>query len=422
MTKQYFYCYKPLYLLALILLFSCSNVSNSNNEFCITFPYTLSIQDVLDGSSPGQPPTLSQIADSIEYVKLGLVNGRPLGRISNVKVSNNHIFLTTVNDGALMFSRNGEYLRTLGSIGKGPGEYAQALDVIPIDIERKLVVKAYPLGDFPIYGYDGKFVHRLGRHYGGSRTTTYLKGGLLSGDDLGFFSRKSGFMLLSRTLDGDTVFFRQSHHDDFLNTDSWKRLQYYIITRITPYNTDTVLVLENAVDTIFSFNGKELSPRYILDIGKYNGSYTDRLTQPTKAVAEASTQYIFFFETQAHLFVQMLVRNKPWLVWLDKQTGLTQGKQYPVEFWPKSTNGIARIDKTFLPNDYDGGPDFYPRATMSNRLGVAWYYAHELMELESPSSREATNSDAQRRLASMVENLTMEDNPVIIIVHYKGGE
>jgi hypothetical protein len=421
MTKQYFYCYKPLYLMALILLFSCSNVSNSNNEFSITFPYTLSIQDVLDGNSPGQPPTLSQIADSIEYVKLGLVDGKPLGQIFNVRVTSNNIFLTTVNEPALMFSRNGEFITRLGKLGRGPAEYVSALDVVPIESKGVVAVKAYPLGDFPVYNYSGQMEKRLSR-VEGSRNIEVLNGTKVYSEDMGFFTTKDGYMILSRDLNGDTVFFSKSHHDDFLNTDSWKRLQYYIITRITPYNTDTVLVLENAVDTIFSFNGKELSPRYILDIGKYNGSYADRLTQPTKAIAEASTQYIFFFETQAHLFVQMLVRNKPWLVWLDKQTGLTQGKQYPVEFWPKSTNGIARIDKTFLPNDYDGGPDFYPRAIMSNRLGVAWYYAHELMELESPSSREATNSDAQRRLASLVENLTMEDNPVIMIVHYKGGE
>ncbi len=408
--------------MVLILLFSCSNVSNSKNEFSLSFPYTLSIKKVLNGSSPGLPPSLSQIADSIEYVKLGLVGGKLLGRISNVKVTQSHIFLTTVNEGALMFNRSGEFITRLGKLGKGPGEYSQALGVVPVEGKGLVAVKAYPLGDFPIYDYDGEFVHRLGRHDGGSNTTTYFKGGLLSGDDLGFFSRKTGYMLLSRTLDDDTLFFRQSHHDDFLNTNSWKKLQHYIGTWISPYNVDTVLVYENAVDTIFSFNGKELAPRYILDIGKYNGKYTDRLTLPTKAVAEASTQYIFFFETQAHLFVQMLVRNKPWLVWLDKQTGLTQGKQYPVEFWPETTLGIARSDKTFLPNDYDGGPDFWPRTTMSSRLGVSWFYAYELMDMESPSTRVASNKVAQSRLDSMVENLTMEDNPVIMIVHYKGRQ
>lgn len=101
---------KSRYLLLIVLLvLSC----NSTNKDLYQFdPKTITESKI----------ALSEIADDIFYIPLD--NSFPIGLIYEPQYFiNNSIYLSAVNIGIMVFDRNGKFLRKIGSIGRGPGEY-----------------------------------------------------------------------------------------------------------------------------------------------------------------------------------------------------------------------------------------------------------------------------------------------------------
>ena len=102
---------KKLIVLFLILfsLLSCKSPDNSLFHFD---PRTLKENEI----------TLSEIADDITYITLD--NSFPIGFIYDTfEFLNSSICLSAKDIGILTFNRDGKFLRKIGGIGRGPGEY-----------------------------------------------------------------------------------------------------------------------------------------------------------------------------------------------------------------------------------------------------------------------------------------------------------
>jgi hypothetical protein len=80
---------------------------------------------------------LSEIADEISYIPLD--NIYPLGPIhSNFTFLENSIYFSVTYTGILEFSRNGKFIRKIGKIGRGPGEYTSYIH-FSVDEEKGLI-------------------------------------------------------------------------------------------------------------------------------------------------------------------------------------------------------------------------------------------------------------------------------------------
>jgi hypothetical protein len=95
----------------MVLLISCKK---KDAELFVFDPKSLTENEI----------TLSEIADDINYVPLSC--NFPM---SDISTSHNPMFVKNcfyqfdLNNGILVFSRDGTFLRRIGSIGRGPGEY-----------------------------------------------------------------------------------------------------------------------------------------------------------------------------------------------------------------------------------------------------------------------------------------------------------
>lgn len=145
---------KELIFLLLASLFTIHSCSSNNTE-----------QDVFvfDPSKdyPEFPLALNDVAD-IRYVKFG-------GEEDGVFIStlwdwglyiddcHNRIFADNFLIGVMEFDTDGNFLRKLGRLGNGPGEYGTTFFYVQPDKER---VGVYDLGreKFLIYNYDGSFL------------------------------------------------------------------------------------------------------------------------------------------------------------------------------------------------------------------------------------------------------------------------
>ena len=91
---------------------------------------------VIDTSNNTQV-CLSEIAEKIDRVELEVTDKSLIREVRYVEILNNHFFIHHgVLDEVLMFDVNGRFIKQVGRIGRGPGEYTDVLK-IAVDMDRQ---------------------------------------------------------------------------------------------------------------------------------------------------------------------------------------------------------------------------------------------------------------------------------------------
>ncbi len=117
-------------------------------------------------ASSGDCVNYSDFVDSISYIQLHGMGGKPIAEISNIRFADSVIVAFDENSQrVMMFDGRGKYLRDIGARGNGHGEYIRCLQ-IDLDREKRNVL-LYDIvkGSVLKYGYDGGFLGQdsLGR-------------------------------------------------------------------------------------------------------------------------------------------------------------------------------------------------------------------------------------------------------------------
>lgn len=104
----------------------------------------------LDQKFESKPILLSQLVDSVEIVPLESNVDSYIPRLKDIFISTNFIALTSGSDypnfaSVKLFSRKGDFIRSIGKRGGGPGEY---------------VNPAQMMKTFPVNGCQGDFVRK----------------------------------------------------------------------------------------------------------------------------------------------------------------------------------------------------------------------------------------------------------------------
>lgn len=129
----------------IILFFILCSCKSNNNSFIEIDPMDFHEEDIF----------LSKIADDISYIKLD--NKYLLGLINDYKIVNKKIYLQAKDIGILIYDRNGEFLKKIGSIGRGPGEYASGVPFTVDETTGTIYVK--DRGDIiKVYSNCGAFI------------------------------------------------------------------------------------------------------------------------------------------------------------------------------------------------------------------------------------------------------------------------
>ena len=101
---------------------------------------------------------LSEIAEKVDVVKLETTENSLVNTIRSVEILNNHYI---INHGTLvellMFDLNGQFVKRIGRIGRGPGEY---LGVGAIAVDRERLLLSSRMG-IMVFDGDGTFVQNV---------------------------------------------------------------------------------------------------------------------------------------------------------------------------------------------------------------------------------------------------------------------
>ena len=138
--------------IVIVILISCN--SSPENKF-FTIPVDSAVETNL---------LLSEIVENIEAVELELTDNSLLNaqRITRILYKDNIIIKQ--RNTVMLFDKTGKFIRQIGSIGQGPGEFVGIQD-IAVDFENKHLFILAVEGKIICYDFDGNFIKKSPNNY-----------------------------------------------------------------------------------------------------------------------------------------------------------------------------------------------------------------------------------------------------------------
>ncbi len=335
---------------------------------------------------------LSEFTDSIEYLKLETNDSCFLKKIDQLFTVKNELF---ISDGERLFvfnRNNGDFIRKIGKIGNGPGEYHEVEDFVIFPNIDRIFITDLKGGRVHIFDLHGRFVDRYRPSYPPfkvNRIGSTLVG-LYSYPDFIFnkmhslhfsdINWKNEEVLIDRANTGIT----ESMHNKIPST-SRSILEYY---------NDTLTYWEFENDTIYK----------ILNSNTYKIAYI--LNFPSNDSKKSFTKFSNIIESKKYIFFLQ---------------GVNFTKQEIVHcIYNKPSKEISSIKFPFLIkkmqlrggiiNDIDNGWPFLPVGQTNQNELFCYFFKHELdLYLEK-------RKDVDHKIPEKVLNSKFIDNPVIMLI------
>lgn len=352
---------------------------------------------------------LSDAVCDVEYIKLETINQSLLPFITRVEVSGDFVFLSeSPFNNVFMFNKEGGFIRKLGKIGQGPGEYALGRSFACND--SLIYIQTNWLNKIRIYSW---------------KDNSY-KNDIYNTDDVSNIYALSNnvvcalvtrgaqieriFTALVITNNNDTI----SYLCPDLNFESLRKSSKHVLTNgINSWQTkDYVNVYEFNNDTIYKITASGIFPRYTLRLGKYKMPETIFYNLNERFKEEPGYFSIYSFaESKDFLYIKFNYEKQDWYVQYDKINSTTK-------FWK------LRNDPDYgsgFYNDIDGGPIVFLRHIKGDYLWrtIDYELAQEYLTEEHFSSMEVKFPEKQAELIKLIKELKEDDNPILALYKLK---
>lgn len=401
MKAQFFYLPSLI-----IILTSCNNpgiskkINNETNSALL--PYHIDLEGNMKNI---KPVLLSSIGKKIEYIPLETTANSLVGSLNGVGLSLAKIIfsdsLIFISDGEklLQFERSGKFIKQIGTVGRGPGQYLEPINFCIDEKKRK------------IYIINGRSVMEFDFNGQYKRSSQYEWSSVL-------------FMPLDTA---NFIFYLSSFPDQTNNTAySWyiTDLQCKPVTKLvnfhkrvnrgarigwTPLYTfnKSAHFMEFCADTLFFLKNGSPEPYSLFNLGNIKMDPDPVPTSDPREDYNRLNQKLwprFINESDRCMFLTL------W--W-----GFSDSARYCV--YNKQTLQTTFLKNKSFSNDLDGGPSFWPKYIYNDSILVDFIYADKLLkfinEKQSVRSKEKESGKSDR-LELLGKQLTETSNPVLIIL------
>jgi hypothetical protein len=416
-------------LICSVILFGCNNSASKKQEQLKVLEIDSSSIEIIEDKYPKiiniardfkneKEFKLSDIASNIEYVKLETTADSYIGGgNSTIHLDNKYIYIYSQKR-LLQFSRNGKFVKEIGRNGRGPGEFPGSKGITVDKKKKSIYIIANYLAKVLEYNYEsGEF---LGSFPIDKRAGSSMIPGVFQAvvtDTFAVLShpmtqfRKDYFFAQIVDIKGNIVHNQKSH---IYSTDDKEKIK----ERSLPAGNQTwkigneIRFFEYLNDTIYSFINDQFKPSYIFNLGKYKGDFDVMVKikdeRKSKSIAVRS-----FAETSGYLLFKCLFDNKWILSMYNKQTGR----------FSKVSNSQTKYG--LIRNDIDGGLPFWPRFSNLGEQKQEWIALRSAIDMkqkltnEFMATSEAKYPDKKAGLQKFLNELKVDDNPVLMIVKLK---
>lgn len=386
----------------------------------------------------------SELFDSVNLIPLETNERCLIGKIDKVLYHNNMILILDkiVAKSVFMFDKHGGFVRKIGKIGRGPGEYISPAEMVINPYADEILIYDNAKAVIMAYGMDGEFRHETKLE---NRIESF---GIFNTDKLALYFNfnkndnidvlpKHNLHIVDRELD--------ILHKGFDRTNS--NIPALEGTNNLSLSQDDLLFHPSFDDKIYRISANSIIPVYRFDFGKQalDENAINSLTanannakETLEAIASGGKAYIRdFFQTDNYIILNVahdqLIKN----VFYSKRTGKV--KVATIFFNDKyglipGTNDFSGFDgdfaiSYFLPNEV---PLQYYKELMNGSIGDEKYIANEM--LKSLNRQSKTEDDCFHRMRKFFDNmayrptakeqsnimgLTEESNPVLLLYSIK---
>jgi len=430
------------FIIVLFIFISCSSKEETVHENNDIPKINLSEVDEEVGILP-----LSDVAKNVEIVKLETNNSCLIGRIADVKVTDNDIWIVHWNDQRVYrFSREGKFLNTIGKIGEGPDEYIRIWGFAVNSKTEEIYI--FPTTKCAlIYNYEGDFLRE------GSQTridelfscypeytnfiTFYDQDIILSQhlylmrptspDSLWSLAWADEKLNIKKTLKNPSYLNREQDIIDNSHISSSEEFINYWIdepTSIELYNNELTFKFSDT-DTIYLYDKEkeEVTPQYIINSSEEKGDYGS-----IHQIAKDKSAFNYFtilnyLSSKDYLYLHANKGNSIYTYRYNKKNKLISVKKQNVEIKSRRFSSAQMhylSDERFLlTNDINGG-DFYVRYKSD---GKYWIYPLELGSEDYESFIEilknSPTAPQKQALLDTIEETDEDENPILLIAVLK---
>lgn len=352
---------------------------------------------------------LSEIGSDVEYIQLESLDTCFIGRIEKILFIGDKIaILDYRSNNVLLFNRNGKYLRHIGKIGQGPGEFIRVSDITFLPEDSSICLIDELSTKFLRYNLNGKLIFE--KHFSMNPDKTSILNDSLMVFRVNFpeFVNNENYCVsvcdknlneISKLMDHSYlgISFSEAYH-----SATHSRALLDIVQ-------DTLTTWECGYDTIYKILGpNEIIPKYYLDYPSkkpMNPQYINKIVPNMNAVERViETKNYFFF------------------------SGGIGGKFFRMIYFKEINNGYVlqssySIDyKEYFTNDLDGGYPFFPEGITRDGKVYSTFSLFSLKKLlleKSFSDINPVSNGKRDELLRLVDNSQLEDNQCIMLVTLK---
>ena len=346
------------------------------------------------------------------YIPLETNENCMLGTIrGNFICSENYILFYNTDNKIYLFSRSGKYIAQIGNVGSGPEEYLHyGSHISHIDEKNSqvIIITSYPRR-LMYYDFNGKFLESIPlpfensigniEYYNSNIYNFYIiKEANIGNVPHTYTILDTAFNIITQKIK-PIQFSRKSETFAFPAIPLFSQYMY----------NNRVHIMENMLnDTLYEVNNDfSFMPKYIINSGKYSVSTDIRSDDGLSFLKEMNNCVMLYsmFETDDYLFILYEY----------------QGRRIPVCFNKKENNMVKiNTSSSGIPNDFDGGLDFWP-VYQNNKELIAFYDAYQLLGHTKNANKYDLKGSKEFLYGfdQMIHNLEPEDNPVLVIVKLK---
>jgi len=385
---------------------------------------------------------LSDIADHMETVQLEIDPNHLFDEedIDNLQLTDDYIFFYTRKSGLLQYSRSGKFIRQVGRIGRGPGEYILLRNYSINKLKHQVFGYVNWTGSLVLYDFDGNYLGSVNPLFQGKNE--YLS---INNFEKYYLIEQNPFApeIIDTSLVYNLAITDSAFHEVKMLTDpTYKNRKAEIVAnRYDPYDSwanfyqgpppvkkirsDHMDFMYYGGDTIYRIGTDlEMKPRYAINTGKkmpfdvlhyrcHPLEYFDYLLIRN------------FHETPEYVFFDLGYKKRQYKAHFRKRDGYTDMLAKDATINEKYVSGHLYTRRRegpvpFFTNDLNGSGVFNPQWT-DEKHWISAYPAYKLMSLNMDSLKqvEVKLPAARDQLVNLIENMKEADGPVLMITHLK---
>jgi hypothetical protein len=424
-----------LILLYILMPFSCKqktgtpqNDTRQANK--IPFPVKIDLELAVREADNEKIP-LSLVADSIEYVFLETNPECLINNIRDILVTDNHIFITA-SDKIFEFTRKGQFIRRIASVGKGPGEYIALRNITYDEKNDLLYIFTNYTRQILKYSSDNKFIGEAFCFKSELASTVYfMDENNFAG--IGVFATPHYIhkdMFVVAIIDSSGQITRKVNFPLVQFNDYTQRNDIFYPGSFLPtYYQNKALCVGYGCDTVYAISPGKIRPRYILNRGKYNAPANvkyafSRDGDERLKMFERRSNYIIMqetpIETDHYLFLNFTLKDHQYLEAYNKLNGHTKTYKKQGELkW-----GTVRTENFGFINDLGDNAVFYP--SWFSQYGKTWIMSCDAIDFLDKMANDSQNGKSgsgyfskDNTLQAQINNLNENDNPILTLVSIK---